>query len=85
MSDASTGDALVGFVDYESMIARLASRYPRLSRDHIERVARAEYEAVTGGQIFVVPMVVEEGVRETLDARTRVVERSGRDEDAAAG
>lgn len=60
-------DALVGFVDFDLMIERLALEYPRVSRARIERIARTEYDAVVGDRIFVAPAVVEEGSRERLD------------------
>jgi hypothetical protein len=77
MSDAPGGDALVGFVEYELMIARLSALYPQVSRSRIESIAQSEYEAVSGGRIYVVPKIVEEGARERLDAQYNSVVSEG--------
>jgi len=68
MTDENTaGDPVVGFVDYRSMIGRLHEKYPDADPSRIDQIAHEEYEAVTGGELFVVPAVVEEGTAERLE------------------
>jgi hypothetical protein len=59
----------VEVVPLSAVVARLRSDYPGVSIGRIESVILREWEAFTAGRPIVVPVALEEGVREILDQR----------------
>jgi hypothetical protein len=59
----------VEVVPLSAVVARLRSDYPGVSTGRIESVILREWEAFTAGRPIVVPVALEEGVREILDQR----------------
>ncbi|WP_125130854.1 hypothetical protein [Microbacterium sp. 10M-3C3] len=66
--DASLSIDDVEVVTFSAVVARLVAAYPSLSAARIEGVLLREWEAFSAGRPIVVPVAVEAGVREVLDA-----------------
>lgn len=54
---------------FTTVVDRLRSVYPHVPPARIESILLREWEAFTAGRPLVVPIAVEEGVREILDRR----------------
>ncbi len=53
---------------FSAVVARVSADYPHVSVTRIETILVREWDAFTAGRPLVVPVAVEEGVREILDA-----------------
>ena len=54
---------------FDAVVTRLSAAYPGVPTVRIESILMREWEAFTAGRPLVVPIAVEEGVREILDGR----------------
>lgn len=52
---------------FDAVVERLRADYPNVARTRIETILLREWEAFTAGRPLVVPVAVEDGVREILD------------------
>jgi hypothetical protein len=59
----------IDVVAFSAVVARLRLDYPGVAEARIETIVLREWEAYTAGRPLVVPVAVEEGVREILDQR----------------
>lgn len=59
----------VEVVAFTTAVARLHADYPAVSVTRIETIVLREWEAFAAGRPLVVPVAVDEGVREILDQR----------------
>lgn len=68
---ADAGVFRIGGIDvsaFDVVVERLRATYPDIPVARIETILVREWEAFTAGRPLVVPVAVEEGVREVLDA-----------------
>lgn len=63
------GDA--GYTLYSDVIERLHQRYPDVALWRVAQIVTAENEAITGGQLHIVPTEVETGAEEMLEREQR--------------
>ena len=54
-------------VDFERLLDRMSERYPTIPRSEIHAVAIIEHDAITGGELYAVPVELEQGLTEALD------------------
>lgn len=71
---ASTEAAVISIdgveaVALSSVIARLQLEYPHVAAVRLEAIVLREWEAFSAGRPLIVPLAVEDGVREILDQR----------------
>lgn len=59
----------VEVVAFSRVIARLRIEYPHVPAVRLETIVLREWEAFAAGRPLVLPLAVEEGVREVLDQR----------------
>jgi hypothetical protein len=55
-------------IDFEQLLERMVARFPLLSRTEIHVAAVIEHDAITGGALYAVPVELEEGLIEALEA-----------------
>jgi voltage-gated potassium channel Kch len=55
-----------GLISYAGMIARIAMLFPDVPIARIEAIAFEEHEVISGGQLYMVPALVEVGTVERL-------------------
>lgn len=54
---------------FDVVVERLRAQYPHVSAARVEAILLREWEAFAAGRPLVVPIAVEDGVREILDQR----------------
>lgn len=59
----------VDVLPYGAVVARLSAHYPELSVTEVEAIVQREHDAFTGGRPIVVPVEVESGAVEIIQAR----------------
>lgn len=55
-----------GYITYSDMLDRLQARFPSVPSWRLDQIVAAEYEAITGGLLRIVPAEVEAGAIEML-------------------
>lgn len=55
-------------IDFERLLDRMSERYPAIPRAEIHAAALIEHDAITGGELYAVPVELEQGLIEALDA-----------------
>ncbi|MBO9627080.1 MAG: hypothetical protein J7484_11990 [Microbacterium sp.] len=56
-----------GYVLYADLLDQLTTRFPAVALWRLEQIIAAENEAITGGQLRLVPAEVETGAIEMLE------------------
>jgi hypothetical protein len=56
-----------GYILYSDMLDRLHQRFPSVPQWRLEQIVTAEYDAITGGLLKIVPAEVETGAAEMLE------------------
>lgn len=56
-----------GYILYSDLVERLRARFPTVPVWRLEQVVAAEHDAITGGELQIVPAEVEDGTIEMLE------------------